>query len=304
MLGGNVISRKDDIAIVICQNNSDKTLIIKTVNDPDNLLEKTLQYTLNTLEGRNLKELLPKYIQQQIDDYLEFDDLGNDLANVLSKTRDFSMISSSSEEVRLNMRIQRDASPDGNPHFVMLVQGLSKSHPRSNLRILQLLKENAPKNEITTLDAKEWFLEEADIVHYYVSRGRINSGFAVIALDDFENLANLYGEETKSSLLKEVEKRCEQTFRKADILGYLGEGKFAVVLVGTDARGAQVPLNRLRWQMANQELFLTENHSSTASLSIAYKEVAKNDALEKTIDNCTKILEKNKGQNNQLLMSA
>ena len=293
----SVSNRRDDIAVAICQNNDEKTLIITSVNDPQNELEEISLFSAYELAGKDIREILPQTIKENVEDYLEFEDNGNDLASVISKSRQFGLINKSGDFINLTMKIYRDASPDENAHFIMAIQGKSRKAGKGSFRVLEVLKKNQVSDKTTGAAEKSWFEEESEIAHFYVGRKKLVASFAVAAIDDFEDINIGQGEKMADSLATEISGHCQRTFRGSDMIGYLGQGKFGILLIGADLKNSQIPLNRLRWETANNP----EETEKNTTISVSFKEIKTGRSANDTLDDCLKILKKHEGKSNQML---
>ena len=295
-----MVGRKGDIVITICQNNEQKSITVESIKDSTGALDKLLGYTQKEIIGTSIKDILSPRIRENIDDYLEFEEQGNDLASVLAKSRDFSMIAKSGEKVNLSMRIQHDVAPDQHEWFVMVVQASSPVGEEVT-KMLLALKEREEVDEWTGLANRHSFLEQAEVSQYYVEKEQTAASFAALIIDEFDDIVSSYGEGTSKALLKELIVRCEHTFRQEDILGSLGEGRIGIVLFGAGEDNASIPLNRLRKNLKDDPLVIPGDNNTSVTVSITYKEITQKENIEYIAKHCERSLGKLVGRADQFV---
>ncbi len=299
-------SREGDIVLYIKQDNKNKAIVVESVDDEEDILSEIVEYSQDEILEMDFKDIVAENIAENIYDYLEFKEGEPDLADILKKSSDFGVTTKSGKEIWFNMRITQDASPDENARFVLVMQ--PREFVRSaatGLAILDDVRKSKVVDETTGLGNRESFIKEADVVNYYISDGKISTAsIAVLHIDSFAEHIKEYGQGTGNGLLKEVVMRMQQTFRESDILGYMGEGEFALVLLGANKENAKTALNRLRWQVAHQPLFVPGNDSVTATLSIAYEEIKEKSQIEGILQKCKNTLTANNESQDQLLEAA
>ena len=117
-------TRRDDLQLDVVQHQLEKALTITAV-DPD--LEHHLALDADELIGKDLRMILPRNIQETIENYLEFGDEMQDLSAVLSKISKFGLLHKKGREIRFSLKILRDISNDQNPHFQLHLSRLKVS---------------------------------------------------------------------------------------------------------------------------------------------------------------------------------
>ncbi len=281
--------RKGDIIIRICQNNENKRLLIEE-SDPE--FEEIVGYMVHELEGAQLYDILLDDVNDQLYNYLEFTDEGNDLSDVISKIRDFGFISKLGQEILLDVKINRVATPDSNPRFEMVIRDQSKISKGSG-RALRGLRGRQVVDKVTGLPDRQSFIKEAEFINFCVDKDRMVACFALVAIDNYQELLERYGQDVLDKLTRELVAKCKVNFREDDILGLLEENRIGVILLEANAKEAHVPLNRYRWQVSAQPLnvLVPEVEEETAvTLSIAYCQLEKGKIIDYAMDRCSKQL--------------
>ena len=288
-------ARKGDISLVICQNNVDKKLNIENVGENRAGIESVTGYSANEIIGKSLFDLVPANIQETFNDYIEFENDGNDLGDVVRKIRDFRFKKVTGEEIPLNTRIQSGVSFDGVDRFILII-----SPKKGNSELFNKLKElqiDQEVDDVAGIANGKSFGQKLETVCEFVRVQNLDASFAIISIDKYSGIVDLYGEGTGNGLIHEVTSRCRQTFRDLDILGYLGDGDFAVILVGADAGTASIPLNRLRWQLSNQPLFIPLNNNIKGSLSTSFTTINTEDNAVGLVSRCREVLNQDDDEN-------
>ncbi len=268
--------RKGDLVLVVCQHNESNMLEIQAA---DPALESLIGFTAYELMGRPLSTILTPEINQQIHDYLEFGDEGNDLSAVLSKVRHFALRAKAGFEVPLHIRIFNTTSFDKNPRFLLVMHNASVQReiagPSGEMR--DLLSMPHIRHEATGTVNEEFFHSALTIVKKMIEKGNSKATLAVFEVDKHENLEKKYGPIKSHVVLKEVVDRAHNNFREDDVLGYLGGMCFGVILMEADVENAKIPLNRLRWFVNAKPIAHLDGEPVTVSLTIVVTDIDKKD---------------------------
>lgn len=87
-----------------------------------------------------------------------------------------------------------------------------------------------------------------------ISRARrhnITISFAMLDLDQFKKINDIYGHPTGDRVLRSLSRLLKQRLRRTDIIGRYGGEEFAIILTETDAETARKVLDELRRGFAN-----------------------------------------------------
>src|SRR5689334_16453004 len=109
--------RSNDAVITICQDNTRRVVEIRELNGP---AEEALGYQKATVAGKPLTGILPERIQKLLEEYVEFEDDGNDVGNVLSKVKSFCIVNTKGREVAFRLKVLRSESLDKNAYFRLI----------------------------------------------------------------------------------------------------------------------------------------------------------------------------------------
>jgi diguanylate cyclase (GGDEF)-like protein len=278
------VLRKGDISITICQDNEARRLVIESADEG---IENIIGYALGELKEMELQDILPDAVNDHLENYLDYKDEGNDLANVLSKVRDFGFLTKLGKEARVDMRVARAMAEGPKPRFNLIIRDAAEVSGASN-RVLKHLRGHQQLDALTGLPNRETFMRDMEFVNFCLEKERIRASFALVAIDQLAKIIKEDGRPAAGDLLKETAMRCKLNFRTDDFLAYLENDCIAAILLEAPKAEALIPLNRLRYQMANKPLDYTnpEGTNSSITLTIAYLELKKGDAIDAVINRC------------------
>ena len=289
--------RQGDVKMVVVQDNDSRKITIESIDESTGSIEQMIHYKAADLIGKDIRDYLTPRIREIIEDYVEFDDFGPDLNEVLKKTKDFAFISSFDAIVEMNMSIIQDVCYDKNSRFLIIMQ----ARQDACISALEEIKEQETLDPETHLPDRESILAKLEVIHDFIEKGKTTGSFAVMSIDGFSQHVMSMSADRSDILLREIVERCRKAFRSVDILGYLGNGKFCVGLLRANLENAKIPLDRLRNIVAENPVSIGDAGETRATLSIAYKEIKKDSTPDLTIKMCEDKIKQNESGSNQLL---
>jgi diguanylate cyclase (GGDEF)-like protein len=294
--------RKGDIAITVCQDNTAKKLVIESADEG---IELVTGFSVHELKDMQLQDILTDSVNDQIEDYIEFESKGNDLADVLGKVRNFGFLTKLGKEMRVDMRVTRGVVQDEKPRFQLVVRDASDVSSGSN-RVLKHLRGAQQLDPLTSLPNRETFQRDMEFVMFCVEKERIKASFALIGVDQLGKIIKEHGRPAAGDLLKEVATRCRMNFRTDDFLAYLENDTIAVVMLEAGRAAALIPLNRLRWQVANKPLDFVnpEGDNTPITVTVAYDEIGKGAKVDGMINNCLDAIIKAQAEGGNKIVAA
>ncbi|HCR86495.1 MAG TPA: hypothetical protein DIV86_07455 [Alphaproteobacteria bacterium] len=239
--------RKGNLQFLVTQDNNSRSLSIdsfrKVVDDRRN--GDYFGFDEADLKGVDFKRFLPSDIIELIDDNVEFSMEGNDLKEVLSKIIHFKVVTKENKLIEMNVSAEREISDLENLKFRIILE--PKIHLQEKIKsILESISSvQEVINEHTGLINESSFIEVLDEVMDFLYDSKIEGVLAVITLEGFPNFRMENGKENADEMLLEIGKIIKNNFRVRDVIGYLGFGKFAVLMVKTFEDEAMPPIKRL-----------------------------------------------------------
>ena len=279
-------TRRDDLQLDVVQNQEEKSLTIRAV-DPD--LEHHLLLDADELIGKDLRMILPRNIQETIENYLEFGDEIQDLSAVLSKIPKFALMHKKGREIRFSLKIVRDISNDRNPHFQLHL---------SRLKVIESLRAQLGMPEIQEEDVLEptigmpnrtSFLKHLKVVNEAVAQSKVSACIALVRVDQYNEITHKYGQEASTILFKQLAQVVKTNLREDDVLGYVEPNRVAILLLETKKENAKIPLNRIRWMFAAHPIELPKA-KTPATLTATYFELDGKGVPTAQIEQCQRML--------------
>lgn len=290
------VSRKNDAVIAVIQNNTTHTIEIEGINHAAEIL---LGYTHDELSGSTIGQILPEEIIEDINSYIEFEPGGDDLAAVLGRMPHFFIKDKEGHKVPVALKVfYTIADTAGVPRYELLMRDNSRQE------LLSKIRANSNVIEEIGLADSESTHQTLDAICHYMNDHMLEASFAIMHLDQFDTLNDLYQNNQITSILKETKARFEECCRKDDIITYLGNGTFGIVLFDCSTNNAQIVLNRLRLAIESPQFNPGMNANTTITTSTCYMPVNPNFASESIINTCTSTLEKNKNLQSNCVLSA
>src|SRR5579883_1997805 len=135
--------RSNDAVITICQDNDRKSIEIRGLNKP---AEDVLGYPAGEVSGQPLIRFLPARIQTLLSEYVEYENDGNDVGNVLSKVQSFCILNQQGREVAFRLKVLRSEALDKNACFRLILQ--DRIGVRKEEAFRAILRENFKGHEV------------------------------------------------------------------------------------------------------------------------------------------------------------
>ena len=261
--------RKNEGLILVCQNNEDRSLIVFAANArAQELTGQTEEY----FKGRSLTEIVPRDIRESLEEYVEYDDEGADLAAVLGKIREFRLLNAEGEEVPITLKAAQAEAKDRNLWYRLIL--LDEKIEQEVEAFKHLLSENFRGHEVLDADTGlpdcASLLKDMEIAHYYVKDKGISCCFAAFRLDRFEELRRAFGKQQALKALQQVGANLKRNLRGDDTVGRIGEDALGLILVDITQESARVVLGRLRWLIASEPLRIPDVPPRKVTVSLAF----------------------------------
>lgn len=283
--------RKNDILIDVLQNNGEKAVRVLSINDSG---ESLCGFSQAELANQPLDIILPPKISEMITDYLEYEDDANDLADVLSRIREFSLRNRAGEIIPLTLKITRSELVEGHQTFTLIMRDnrLQQELEQNRRDFFDNMKGHEVIDEITALPNRTTFLKDLELVSYYVTTKGTRACIGILEPDGLDALHEQHGAGAVKEVLTAIGHNCRATLRQDDACGSLGSNRVGLIILDAGVESAAIVFNRLRWNINSKSIALGHGHSYTPTVSIGYTEVPAQCDLEKTLAICEAALVK------------
>jgi diguanylate cyclase (GGDEF)-like protein len=264
--------RKSDAVLIVCQNNTSKTIEIAAINDQ---ASRVLGYNNENLVGKALDSILPERIGSTIAEFVEYGEEGNDLLAVLSKVRNFAVKTADGNEAGFKLRVIRGESIHHNPWFHLVL--VDEENLRKSNVFREILKENFKGHEVlnerTLLPDRASLIKDLELVVYHVRDKEISASFAIIDINHYENLLEDYGPEICNRLHRHIGHVCKLKLRGEDTVGSLSDRSLGIILVDAGQEPARMVLNRLRWAIGASPLEVYKKGDLLAQVNVSFSQI-------------------------------
>lgn len=244
-------ARRGDGVLLIVQNNADKSLIIRGMNE---MLGAMLGYAAGEVVDRRLEMILGKQEAEIIADDLEYTEDAPDFGDLFSRIREVRLRRRTGDEIRVNYTLSRLMAQGGNACFQLVIPNEQERSVASKLSdfialSFEGIKELDPATGLPNHKTAEAFLP--GLKHFF-AENPVNVVFALIRMDRHQKSVARYGREACAQLLRHVNEICRSTFRAEDLIFALSDSTLGVVLFDISPESARVVFNRLRWKIRSQ----------------------------------------------------
>jgi len=193
------------------------------------------------------------------------------------------------------------------PYQIELLEVLGNQASTSiaNARFHAEIERLAITDGLTGLFNHRYFQERLSQEFSRIARFSEPLSILIIDIDNFKKVNDAYGHPVGDSVLKAVADKIRKTIRNIDVPARYGGEEFAVILIGTDARGAVKMAERLRKAVMNTT-FSGENSTFNVTISTGISTYAEHiKRKEELIERADRALyqAKNSGRNRSLLWS-
>lgn len=241
--------RQSDPVIIIRQNNGARAVEIVEINPGT---EELLGWRNADVAGKTLESILPARITSLLNEYVEYEQDGNDVGNVLGKVQSFCAMDNKGREIGFRLKVLRSEALDRNQHFRLILQ--DGQGPRRTEAFRSVLRENFKGHEVldehTGLPDRGSLAKDLEFTLFYVHKGELSASFAMIELDDFANFMVRYGVQGVTGMMRHIADLARQNLRADDTIGAVDLKRLGLILFDTTPESARMVLNRLRWLAA------------------------------------------------------
>ncbi|MGK9065506.1 GGDEF domain-containing protein [Stutzerimonas chloritidismutans] len=157
-----------------------------------------------------------------------------------------------------------------------------QAHQETLRGMMRQLEDLASTDELTGLYNRRHFITKAEAELKRLRPGH-QSGLALIDLDHFKRINDLYGHATGDRVLQTFASVARSCLRDDDVLARYGGEEFVLLLPGTDAERFHACCERLREAFANAQPLDVELQAGQLSLSVGLTLLSAGDSLDESL---------------------
>lgn len=296
-----VTNRKNDAVISLYQDNQKKMVHIETLNEA---AEKLLGRTKGELKGKPLMDILPLHLQEHIHSYIEFEEGGSDIAQVLSKTRKFHVVNREQVHIPVSIKVFYGVAKGSYPRFELLLRDITLFEKLELMRT-QLSQERSVLkiDDQTGVLTQPSLIRETELIISFVKEYGLQAIFALFSIDRFQALHAHYGAST-SLLIKELGERYQRNSRLEDMIGMVGNNTFGCILFDCHPEHAGAVLHRLKKKITSDPVAVPGEEEIIITLSGAYMVIPKDASVNRILYQCEQAIEQVNGSGGNRIIEA
>lgn len=290
--GGMITARRrNDAVIAVCQKNDEAQVEIEDIN---NGAEFLTGYPKAELQGKPFSVLLPKNLKEIVESYVEYEQGGNDLATVLKRAREFSILDKSGHDIPIHLKVFYVPGSDKNPRFELLMRDMTLQEKIDAIKV-KLIEEqhsNAVTDIDTDLPNAEFLRSYVNTVHDFIESQRVEAVLVTMHIEIFYDSIVNYGKLAGDQLVKTLGGRAKSSARAEDAITYLGDGVLGLLLFDCDAPNAPYAINRIKNKMLASPIEVKPGIKVPARLNVVYHQIALEDRFDNMLKQCYAAAEK------------
>jgi len=270
---------EENPVLVVSQNNEKQTVMIVQTNA---VLAQALGRLQSEMEGQPLKSILTDKIAEALDDYLEYEEDGNDLEDVLRRVQQFKLKHFNGTDLAFGLRIFRDHARDSHSWFRLILKDERRQIKDNSL--LDAVRKNFEGiqsiDEEVGLPDRYTAGQYLHVLQTYVQSHDLNAVVAVLRIDRYEKGVAKYGRVPSLELLRHVAACCKSKFRSEDVVCRLSDKMIGLFLFNITHETARVVLNRLRWHIAQHRISFGGKADFSVTISLSFMPLMKDESRD------------------------
>lgn len=264
--------RNNDAVLIICQNNEAKSIEITGLNDA---ASEFIGYDEKELLNHPLVEIVSPHVAELIHEYVEYEEGGNDVGQVLAKQAKLHVMCKDKRERNYRMKVVRDTSTIGHSCYRLVLQSLYTE--RKDEALHKAIEENFKGYEVLDkalqIPNRASLVKDVDIVGHYHHKAKLRASLIVMQPDYIAAYQEQYGEKECADLFRHMIGICRNNLRARDVVAVVNEHQLGILLLDSISDLTRMIANRLRWQMTAHPFTLKDKTVLNLSVSIVHADI-------------------------------
>ncbi len=289
--------RQNDLAIIIQQDNQQKRVDVISMNDN---ARELLGYS-ETIIGKPLGAILPERIASLLQEYVDYEEDGHDVADVLGRVIDFNLLGVDGEAYPFFPKFIPAESRNGKVMFHLVLQPRAAGREGAVLRAA--MQKRQPALEATPLPRQQ-LLSQIEAWQNVEEFERLPAAVGLLMVDQHEQIIEWHGAKALAQLIEHFAANVRQKLRAYDQAMVLDGNMMALTLLDVQPETARLVLNRLRWEAATLPVQLPGVGRLSVTLSAVFAPLDLTRPPEAQLQECERLLQDGHRQAPNQLWSA
>ena len=233
--------------------------------------ERLTGYQVDKLIGKPLALLLPPSLTRSHDGLIRSYFARSDkTSSVLDRTREFTIVDRSGEEVPVELMAFELAEFDGQGHLGALMRDIrdQRAFERRRDELIREMSDLARTDELTGLLNRRAFLSRLEEAKGLINRHARPLVVALADVDQFKRINDTFGHEAGDRTLQVVAKVMRSSLRNENVVGRLGGDEFGLLFPECDVAQAQQAADQLRASIAETRVLVSDADWSSLTISV------------------------------------
>lgn len=215
------------------------------------------------------KEELFLFFKDRLKDYMFFEDCQLlDDENNLAVFGDYLKFPLSIDKELLGYLVVKGVAEEDLSRFTILIKQFTLGLRRT--RLYERIEEVAITDSLTASYTRRYCLERLSEEFQRAQKYNLQLSFLMMDVDHFKKYNDKYGHLVGDAVLREIARIMKSCSREIDLLGRFGGEEFAIILPDTSKEGALLAAERIRQQIAKQQINVyDEELKATISIGVA-----------------------------------
>lgn len=239
--------RKGNLKFTVTQDNLEKKLLVEDlVKAIDERREGDyFGYQKEELVGHDIREILPEEVSEILNDNIEYSLEGNDFKTVIEKIIKFKVLNSQKSEIDMNPYIERSISTPEKLSFSVLLEKKIFLQDKIKSILASISEHQQVFDSLTGLINSDSYNKVLNELMDFLYEVKVEAVLCIISVEGFAAIEMNDGKDKSNDIIKKVGGVLLSTLRTKDVSGYLGFGRFAVIMVRTFEDEVVYPLRRI-----------------------------------------------------------
>lgn len=285
--------RKIDAVVSIRQDSVSRKITVTNMNAA---AERLFGYGAKEISGKNFNSLLPPRINEILDEYMDFENEALDFAMVARRIPNFQILSKKGEIISASLKVFNLVGQGGGiQEYELLMRDITLIKKIAELK--EFITNNPDgiqeKDEETGLPSINTVVYAIDAAYSFIGQhSSLDVSFAMVEVGNLEYYRQNYSPYVVNEIIGTLGTIIKKCLRAEDVIGYMGDGILALVLIDCNVESARSVFGRVQKKVASSKITMQDGQGVSLSLGIAYTQMRKDRDMTPMINACEEALDK------------